>query len=272
MKHRDGFTLVEVVVTLLIMSGIMITIAQILTAARNSRDLIHNMQEAHLAGPAILDRIERDLRALNTYDRDPSEWLRIRNRVVAGLDADSIDFVTSTNGLVIQEQFREDRYVRADTNEAGYRLRPNPDYEDFLEVWRREDFGIDDEPFEDGSWSFLHDRIKGFNVQVFEEDGPDAEPVESWNDGDDEDQIGLPARIEIELTVEPPHRILRESLIQTKRTIVYKRVIRFPESLRRQVDLQPVPRIPQVPRPSESTEPDPETDTGGAGPGNPFGG
>ena len=195
--HRDGFTLMEVVVTLLIMSGIMVTIAQILTAARNSRDVIHNMQESHLAGPAILDRIERDLRAIHTYNRDKMEWIRVTNRVVGGLDADSIDFVTSTNGLVIQEQFREDRYVRADTNETGYRLRLNPDYDDFLEIWRREDFGIDDEPFDGGSFSFLHDRVKQFDVQVYLEDGLDAEPEDDWT------QDELAAVVELERLLAP---------------------------------------------------------------------
>lgn len=49
-----GFTLVEVLVTLLIMGGIMVSMTQILGAARNTRDTIHNIQETQLAGPAIL--------------------------------------------------------------------------------------------------------------------------------------------------------------------------------------------------------------------------
>ena len=57
-----AFTLVEVLVTLLIVGGIMLAITQILEAARVSRDTIHNIQETQLAGPAIMDLIERDLR------------------------------------------------------------------------------------------------------------------------------------------------------------------------------------------------------------------
>src|SRR5262249_15221466 len=56
---RAGFTLVEVLLTLLIMGMIMVSMTQILTAARTSRDTIHNIQETELAGPAILDMIER---------------------------------------------------------------------------------------------------------------------------------------------------------------------------------------------------------------------
>ena len=45
-------------------------------------------------------------------------------------------------------------------------------------VYNLEDFGIDEEPLDGGRFSFLHDRIKGFNIEVFEEDGADAEPLE----------------------------------------------------------------------------------------------
>ncbi len=289
---RSGFTLIEVLVTLLIMGGIMVTITQILTATRNSRDRIHNMQEAHLAGPAILDRIERDLRALYSYNRDPSAFLRITDRVIAGLDADSIDFVATTNSLVIEEQHRERRFVKADANEVGYRLRMNPQYDDFLEIWRREDFGIDEEPFDDGNYSFLHDRIKGFNIEVYEEDGPEAEPLESWGTDNDE-QIGLPTRIEIVLTLELAPRLIRETLIQTRREVSFRRVFRFPETLRLAQEIQPVPRIPHVPPPIPETDPaatggntgtpgfDVNVSSGGGGGGgggggnppvNPFGG
>ena len=64
---RAGFTLAEVLLTLLIMSGILLSITKILQAARNARDTIHNYQENQLAGPAIMDMIERDLRGMITY-------------------------------------------------------------------------------------------------------------------------------------------------------------------------------------------------------------
>ena len=254
--RRAGFTLVEVLLTLLIMSGIMLTITQILNAARQSRDSIHNMQEGHIAGPAILDRLERDLRAIFTFNRDPEFHLRITNRVIAGYDADSIDFVCSTNGLMIEEQLRQDRYVRADANEVGYRLRLNPNLDDFMEIWRREDFGVDEEPFAGGNFAFLHDRVKGFDIQVYDEDGPEAEPLESWGTEDDE-EVGLPARVEIELTIELAPRLVREALVPTYRTMTYRRVIRFPEMLREAQEVQPVPVIPRI------VPPLPETDDGG---------
>lgn len=247
---RAGFTLVEVLLTLLIMGGIMLSMTQILTAARTSRDTIHNIQETQLAGPAILDLVERDLRGIFTYDRTRSLQLRVKNRVILGYDADSLDFVTTTDGLSYQEF--EDRFVRGDVNEVGYRLRPNADSADqFLEIYRRESFGVDDDPFEGGNFMFLHDRVKGFDIQCFAKDGPNEQPVEEWGTGKNDENIGLPARIEITLTLELAPRLVNEQisiLPNDRRTLTYKRVIRLPEGLRGAENLIPIPKIPDVPK------------------------
>ncbi|MFT6362574.1 MAG: prepilin-type N-terminal cleavage/methylation domain-containing protein, partial [Planctomycetota bacterium] len=61
-NSRAGFTLVEVMITLLIMSLMLVAITQVLTGARRTRDVIFNITESQLAGPAILDLLEKDLR------------------------------------------------------------------------------------------------------------------------------------------------------------------------------------------------------------------
>ena len=269
-KVRAGFTLVEVLLVLLIMGGIMLSMTQILTAARTSRDTIHNIQETQNAGPAILDMIERDLRGISIYDRTRQNHLRIKNRVILGFDADSIDFVTTTDSLVLHED--HERFVRSDLNEVGYRLRPNPDNDQFLEIYRREAFGVDEDPFEDGNFLYLHDRVKGFDIQCFRKDGPDEQPVNEWGAQEHTEDIGLPARIEITLTLELAPRIVNEQLLLApvdRRTVVYKRVIRFPESQRSDEDKLPVPAIPQTPSANGSGQPgangQPSLEVGGMG-------
>lgn len=245
--QRGGFTLAEVLVTLMIMSGILVTLTQILTAARSARDMIHNIQENQLAGPAILDLIERDLRGMQTYNRRRADYLRITDRVRAGLDADSLDFVSGVNSLVFTEE--RDRQLRANMNEVGYRLRPSPQDDDFLEIWRREDFGVDEEPFDGGDFTFLHDRVRGLEILVFVERGDDEEPIEEWGTGLNEEHIGLPHRIEIELTLELSNRIVKERIAAARvgaQTVTYRRVIRFPEALELAQELQPVPFIPKI--------------------------
>jgi len=249
LRHgRGGFTLVEVLLVLLIMGGVMLSMTEILTAARTSRDTIHNIQETQNAGPAILDMIERDLRGLSVYDRTRARHLRIKNRVTLGFDADSLDFVGTTDSLVLHEQ--DHRFVRSDQNEIGYRLRPNPENDQFLEIYRREGYGIDDDPFEGGNFVLLHDRVKGFDIQCFRKDGLDEQPVDEWAADERSEDIGLPARIEITLTLELAPRLVNEQLLVQsidRRTVVYKRVIRLPESLRLAEEKLPVPTIPKTP-------------------------
>jgi len=267
-RARAGFTLIEVLLVLLIMSGIMLSMTEILTAARTSRDTIHNIQETQNAGPAILDFIERDLRGLLTYDATRKHHLRVKNRVILGFDADSLDFVTTTDSLSIRAE--DDRFVRADANEVGYRLRPSPDNDQFLEIYRREGYGVDDAPFEGGTFLLLHDRVKGFEIQCFSEDGPDAEPIDEWGVQEDAENIGVPARIEISLTLELAPRLVNEQLIVApidRRTILYKRVIRLPEALRRAEEMTPIPIVPRPPPPSTTT-----TAGGPASGGGPAGG
>lgn len=244
---RAGFTLTEVLLTLMIMGGILLSMTKILTAARTSRDTIHNIQEARLAGPAIMDRIERDIRGLLVYNIPRETHIRVSNRVMLGMDGDSIDFVTTTDSLSPHPEF--DRYIRTDINEVGYCLRPSEVDDDFLEIYRREDAGIDDEPFRGGTYTFLHDRVKAFDIQAFEEDGEDAEPIDEWGEdaSKEEHQRGLPTRIEISLTLELAPRITNERISVvplSRRTIVYKRIIRMPESLRLSLAAMPAPIVP----------------------------
>jgi hypothetical protein len=249
----------------------MVTVTQILNAARASRDTIQNIQEQQLAGPAILQQLENDLRAISIFDRDARLALRIQNRVLAGFEADSIDFVSTTDSLMPFRERPNEPFRYADINEVGYHLRPNPDSDDFLELYRREDFGIDDKPFEGGQFAFLHDRVKGFEIRVYEEDGKDAEPRESWGNENDE-FTGLPARIEIELTLELAPRLVREQLVVTRNTVTYKRVFRFPPSLTVAQELGVVPLIPRIQKPTAYTPGAGGPGAGGVPGGGPGGG
>jgi hypothetical protein len=249
-QPTGGFTLVEIVVTVLIM-GLMLTgITRLLTAVRTSRDLVHNIQEQQLAGPAILDLLERDLRGVFITSMPLKSHLRVMDNVRVGLDADRIDFVATTDSLIWFGG--DDRQVRSDICEVGYCLRPNPDDSDFLEMYRREGFGVDEDVFEGGTYVLVHDHITGFNVEVYSEDGPDADPLDEWGmNASDVETTGLPASLRISLEIELQPRLLRESQghMRQKQKFLYTRVIRLPESLRlAQKD------IPRYAIPSPQTE------------------
>jgi hypothetical protein len=192
-----------------------------------------------------MDLIERDLRGIFLYDREADQSLRVKNRVLLGRDADRVDFVTTTDSVVLTESDR--RLVRADVNEVGYALRLSPNDDEFLELYRREDFGIDEEPFDGGTYTFLHDHVKNFEIQIYEEDGQDVEGIDDW--GDDEEHTGLPRRIEIRLTLELAPRLSHEQLRIApvdKRIVTYTRIVRFSEDLLTQLEIQPIPVVPAM--------------------------
>ena len=266
--RRAGFTLVEVLVTLLIMTGIMITVTTILNVARTSRDTIHNIQEQQLAGPAILQRLEEDLRGLFVYDRDPRHALRLQNRMLSGLEADTLDFVTHTDGLMPYRENSGQPFRRADVNEVGYVLRPSPTSDEFLELYRREDPGVDDKPFQGGQFALLHDRVKGLTIRAYSEDGPDAEELESWG-GETDEFVGVPNRLEIELTLELAPRLVREQLVVTRSEVTYRRVIRPPLALQKALEVGLVPLVPELTPPVANA---PGAGGAGAAGGGGFGG
>ena len=233
-KHgRAGFTLMEVLLSVMIMGLIMVSITNLLTSVRRKRDTIHNLQETQLVGPAILDFIERDLRGIVTTGLPRNAWVRVTDRYLLGQDADRIDFVTTSDGMVWSSL--DGRLLRADYNEVGFCLRESETAEDFLEMYRREGFAIDEEPFSGGSFTFLHDQVKSFNVEVYAWDGPDAEPLDEWNtDPTDVETQGLPARIDLTLTLELSPRLGAEQLpvaLVDRRTVTYRRIVRLPGAL-----------------------------------------
>lgn len=267
-RRSSGFTLIEVLLTLLIMGMLMVSMTQILTAARYSRDTIHNIQETQLAGPAIMDLIERDLRGLFVFNRAQAGHIRVVDRVQLGLDGDSLDFVTTTDSKSLVEV--DNRFVRFDLNEVGYRLRPSPESDEFLEIYRREDFGVDEKPFDGGRYVFLHDRVKSFEIQVYLQDGlDDNEPLDEWGVDDRSPEVGVPARIDVSMTLELRPRIMREQLRIVpldRRTVTYRRVIRLPETLRVEGEGNLV--VPRIPRAGDS----PQSEGQGGGAGGPGGG
>ena len=286
-RVRAGFTLVEVMLVSLIMAMMMVGISKLMQAARKTRDTIHNFQETQLAGPAVLEMMTRDLQGLLTTNRPRFEWLQVKDRTVNGLDADRIDFVTTTDSMLVMSD-DNDEPLRADINEVGYVLRPNPENDEFLEIYRREDFGVDNEPMEGGDYTFLSDQVKGLNIEVFHQDGPDAEPEDEWNEesrapapgtlvasgvsatsntlSDDDGIGGLPAWIKISLTIELKPRIDRESLNFSgtdRRTITYVRNFRFPSSLR--VADGEIPRLGIPPAPGSAGDPNNTDEAAGEG-------
>ena len=197
-RAAAGFTLIEVLLAVAITAAIMITVATTFHVMLNARDVVDDLSESTEAGPRILNLIERDLRAMWTYNVHNNAVFRGRDMDVGGRDADRMDFLCTTDavGYVLDQRGQPRKPTLC---EVGYWFKPNPRYRDVFEMWRREDPMVDNDLITQGSFQLVHDRIRSFKVTYFETLGHEAEELLEW---DSSVRDKLPARIKIEFTIE----------------------------------------------------------------------
>ncbi len=241
-RSRSGFTIPELLVSITIAALLMVSVFGTLYYTVAARDTIHNLTEAYNAGPAILDRIEQDLKPLWTYDLAGGRILLGRDLTMAGAEADALDFVASVPSAALP---LGERRVRSRLCEIGYHLRANPANPDFLELWRREDFFVDDEPFSGGAFELVYDRVRYFNVTYYDRIGPDAEPIEEWAT---EATGTFPRLVRIDLAVETQPRIDRGEFtaggMNAPRVMEFRRTILPPADWNRMLSGRLRPTIP----------------------------
>lgn len=256
-SNQRGFTLIEVLVATLITALVMVSIMATLWSSLSGRDTVYNLTQEQSAGVAVLGLIERDLQALHTYNVAAKRVFLGKNHSSKGMEADSFDFVATTNSKIPRKDGERD--LRADLCEVGYRLRPNPDKPDFLQIWRRESFFLDDKPFEGGDYTLLYDQVKSFNVTYYAEPGTRADSLDDWSA---EEKDGLPFAMKIEMEVELRPRLEMEFTSGTgaqKRAVRFTRNFVFPSALNQSLKISLVPAIPQK-------APDLDAVAGGAAP------
>ncbi|HTE05661.1 MAG TPA: prepilin-type N-terminal cleavage/methylation domain-containing protein, partial [Planctomycetota bacterium] len=163
---RRGFTLIEVMVALSIMSLIMVALYTTLNMALRTRDQLEIDAQVARLGPQILDLVENDLRRAWLMNIDGDKVFLGETRTVNGEPADSLTFLTTVDSTVTRRV--EDREISSDICETGYRLRTNPKNPDVMELWRRQSFHVDEKPLEDGVYELVHDRVISFQVRYLE--------------------------------------------------------------------------------------------------------
>lgn len=263
MRRNNGFTLIEVLVATLITAMVMVSIIATLSSSIAGRDTVYNLTQEQSAGVAVLGLIERDLQGIQSYNVAAKRVFQGKNHSAKGMEADSIDFVTTTNSKLPLKQ--GEKSLRSDLCEVGYRLRMNPEKPDFLQIWRREGFFLDDKPFEGGEYTLLYDQVKSFNVTYYAEPGVRAEEFDDWSS---EEKDGLPFAMKIEIEIELRPRLELEFTSgpgAQKRAVRFARSFVFPSQINQALKISLSPLIPQK-------APDFDAVVGGPTPGGTGGG
>ena len=229
---RRGFTLMEVLISLAIMGMVMATVMQTVDQTRIAVDAIHNVMETENTGPRILQTIRRDLESVAVYDVKEYKVLKGENQTQLGQEADKLDLLVRRRGTVPMDLPNRKSPVYAPLNEVGYRLRQKPLRPDFLELYRREDALVDEDPFRDGSFTLLYDRVITLDIRYTEE--PETNPVwiDSWDSAERE---SLPFAVDVFLEIEVQPRRSMESLNilgANRSRLEFADVFHFPEEQR----------------------------------------
>jgi len=243
-QASSGFTLIEMLVTLAIMSLVMMALQVSLQSTLLTHDDVALEIASVREGPKILDVIERDLRSLHSYNIKDKKVLRGETQRHAGLRGDRIDFLSNVDSVTRvkdpESSNSEPKMVASDVNEVGYRLRAHPQSSDFMQLYRREDLFVDEEPLEGGRYELLHDRITRFEVSYQDQLGEDGEVEEEWNM---EERKKLPAAIIVDLELQAQPELIGdfvESELLAQRLYRYRRVIPLSRSHNETLRLRPV--------------------------------
>ncbi len=209
MTRTRGFTLVEVMVAVLITGIVMAAVLTNLDATRKAVDTIHNVMETENTGPRILDLLRADLDRIAIYDAHNYKVLKGQSETILGADADRLDLIVHGRTRAEFEIPGLTDPVHAPLAEVGYRMRTNPSRNDFLELYRREDPLVDEDPWRDGSYSLLYDRVIALNLRYTKRPDHNLVWTESW---DTEEEKSLPFAVDVYLEIEVQPRRSLESL------------------------------------------------------------
>ena len=164
-----GFTLIEVSVAIALLAMLMTFVYAILGNTVRVQEVAHDRLEAPKIANAVLDQVIKDLRFLyyraGQLPGDSGFWGR--DRKVASTDGDRMDFLTTRTNRVATLEDASGPTAESPLGEVGYACRASDEHPGLLELWRREDYFVDDDPTDGGTYSLVYDRIKSFDLRYY---------------------------------------------------------------------------------------------------------
>lgn len=170
--NQRGMTLIEISVAITILATVVGLLVTVISGTVKGRDLAEEELTKPKIANAILGQIFKDFRYNWFGGMVGDAGFLGKNGTRAGLDADIVHFVTARRTRIAGSEEGSDR--REDERpspltEVGYALRTN-DREgggSWLELWRREDYFVDDKPTEGGTYTLVYDKIRRFELRYF---------------------------------------------------------------------------------------------------------
>jgi len=180
----SGFTLIEVLVTLLITSIMLTAVYTCFVGTVAAKQYSEEVKGAGRVGQAILGLMKRDFEGAFVFSPGMPA-LEGQSGSIGAADSDSVDFVTTSDSR------RAIDGKGSDYNEVGYVLYPSEEQDSMLCIYRREDHLVDDSPFSGGVLELLDDCVKSLKFEYLS----DGSWQTMWQ------AEGLPDAVRITLTL-----------------------------------------------------------------------
>src|SRR5574341_1256104 len=169
---RRAFTLLEVLVTLAILSLVVTSLYTVLVSTMRTRDILDREIEGPRDGLAVLELMGEDLRAaILPADLKGANFVGKDGRSADGRDADQVNFLAAVSSKFPRDPRKlrreeipvddeSDAEVRSELCEVSYLLKGDPDNPGRMHLYRREDFHVDEDPKAGGTYLRLHSRVR----------------------------------------------------------------------------------------------------------------
>lgn len=198
LRSDKGFTLIEVLVAVGLVSVIMLLIWQTTAQTINAKQRIEKRNEIYHNARVAVDKMVQDVSMAfllgnlsHTGQRQGSPQMKT---VFKG-EAESLEFAS----LAHRRLYRESR--ESEGAEIGYKVERDPDNRDLYRLMRRESKWIDGDPEEGGGWFPLAEKVKGLKLEYY--DSKKWDWTGSWNTESDTG-LRLPRAVKIMLAFQNP--------------------------------------------------------------------
>ncbi len=204
MNRRGGFTLIEVLCTLVITSIMLGSVYSVFLGTLSAKKYCDEIKDAGHRGQAILLMIQRDVQgALEVGGGQPS--MEGVDASESGSETDRLNFVSTQDTRCGND--------RRDYNEVGYYVVASAGGKS-LSLVRREDALCDDDPFDGGVEEVLDDSIASFDLEYL---APEGAWTGEWT------AAGLPSAVRITLVL-----LRRQAEGEDGRKYTYSAVVPVP--------------------------------------------
>lgn len=195
---RRGFTLIEVLLAVALISVVMLLIWQTTSQSISAKKKIETRQEFYHFARVAVDKMVQDLSMAFLMSGNQHLGQKQGSPLIKTIfdgDADTLSFASLAHLRLFEGS------PESEAAEISYKIERDPEDRENSILYRRESKGVDDKPEEGGAWVPLAYKIRELKAEYY--DGDKFDWKSSWN-SENTEKGKLPRAVKLALTFEHP--------------------------------------------------------------------